>query len=100
MKLEWLQFWIAGLAAYRITVLIARDLGPFGIFKWLRARKRLGGLASCPYCVSVYTGCFTAISLWGSDVVMPIPLWILLALALSSVAIILDRTFSSDYVAK
>ena len=100
MKLEWLQWWIAGLAAYRITVLIARDLGPFGIFKWLRARKRLGGLASCPYCVSVYAGAFSAIALWGSDVVLPYPMWFLLALSFSAVSIILDRCFSSDYVAK
>lgn len=100
MKLDWLIFWFSGFATYRLTVLIARDLGPFEIFKWLRSTKRLGGLASCPYCVSVYTGSLVSLGLWYSGILMPIAMWAILSLSFSAISIILDRCFSSDYIAK
>lgn len=100
MKIDFLTWFFSGFACYRMTVLIARDLGPFGVFKWLRSNKRLGGLASCPYCVSVYTGSLVSLGLWFSGILMPVVMWVILALSFSAISIILDRCFSSDYVAK
>lgn len=88
------HFVILALAAYRITVLIARDSGPFDVFKCARARVKWLG---CPFCVSVWIGVALEL-IYFFTVKQDAPIVAtVLALALSSVAIILDRCFSSDH---
>ncbi len=94
--MNWLVFWIAAIATYRLTIFISRDKGPFGIFTKLRRTKLLGKWAACPFCVSPYCGIFVAATLFVSGIKEPIGIWILLVLAWSGVTIAVDRVFSSD----
>lgn len=97
MKIGWIEFWIAALCTYRITILLSRDLGPWRIFARLRAIDRCSKLLKCPFCVSVYVGSLTSFALFFCGYSLPWPLWFMLALAFSSVSIALDRTFTADY---
>jgi hypothetical protein len=94
--MTWLVFWIGALACYRVTVLITRCVGPYGLFKKLRSIDRCSKLLKCPFCVSVYVGAITAVGLWLAGYFEPWPMWIMIALAFSSVTIALDRTFTAD----
>lgn len=94
------QFVLACLACYRLTVLIARDAGPWNVFGRLRKMTRLSKLLSCPFCVSVWVAtvieaafyfCVQKDSLVVSD---------LIVLGMSAITIILDRMFTSDHMAK
>jgi len=96
LKVDWLTFWICALACYRVTVLIARDIGPFKIFQRLRKIDRCSKLLKCPFCVSVYVGSATSASLWLAGYQLPIVMWFMLSLAFSAVTIVLDRTFTAD----
>ena len=100
-SLDWFIFWLSSLACYRITILFARDIGPFGIFKRLRSGYYSGTFFSCPYCVSVWSGALTAFALYLSGFsyspFQAFTFWIIVALAFSAVAIALDRMFSSDH---
>ncbi len=96
LKLDWLTFFVSAFACYRITVLISRDLGPFGICKKLREHSKL---LKCPYCTSVYVGSLITIGLWLSGFVMPFAMWCILSLAFSGATIALDRVFTADYQA-
>lgn len=96
MKIDWITFWIAALATYRLTVFVARDRGPFEVFKKIRSLPYLGTWAKCPFCVSPYAASLVCFGLWVSGYCEAWPMWILVALAMSAVTIALDRTFSSD----
>jgi hypothetical protein len=94
--MNWILFWIGGFATYRITVFIARDLGPFGLFKKLRENFYIGKWARCPFCVSPYSAVAVGALYALSGITIPFGEWICLLLAWSSITIALDRTFSSD----
>jgi hypothetical protein len=97
MKVGWLEFWIAALACYRITVLISRCLGPWGVFRHLRSIDRCSKLLKCPFCVSIYVGAFCSLALWLSGFQEPLTIFVLLSLAFSGITIALDRTFTADH---
>lgn len=88
------EFCILALACYRLTVLFARDIGPMEVFRRLRAARGIGSALSCPHCVSIWIG-FALCTVYHFTI-SPSPLLIELcnALALSAVAIILDRVFT------
>lgn len=89
-----LLFIIGCLACYRLTVLFARDTGPFDIFKRLRARWRL---FECPRCTSVWAGMIIELFIFGFTTELNcIAVSVCTALAFSAVAIILDRCFTFD----
>lgn len=90
------QFIIASLACYRLTVLLARDAGPWDVFKRLR---KVSQFLSCPFCVSIWVG--ANIEAWFiiSGVFDTPAMTICLALGMSSIAIALDRILTSDYQA-
>lgn len=93
-SIGWLQFFIAALDCYRLTIFVTRDYGPWGVFSRFRKIDRCSKLLRCVFCVSVYMGAFVCVGfLWAS----PIVRFISVALALSSVTIILDRVFTADY---
>ncbi len=94
MKLDFLTFFVSAFACYRLTVLISRDVGPWGIFKKAREHSKL---LKCPYCISVYMGSLTCAALWISGFVMPFAMWCILSLSFAGATIILDRCFSADY---
>jgi len=97
MKLDFLTWFICALTCYRLTVLVSRDIGPFGVFHNLRKHSKL---LKCPYCMSVYTGAFVSLGLFIDGISMTIPMWFILSLSFSAVSIVLDRCFSADYQPK
>lgn len=97
--MNFLTWFISALACYRVTVLISRDIGPFGIFAWIREHSHCKGL-KCPYCTGVYVGALTALCLYWAGLSMPLGMWIILSLSFSGATVCFDRVFTSDYVAK
>jgi hypothetical protein len=95
--MNWLWFWIGALTTYRLTILIVRDLGPWGVFKKLRSFDRCSKLLKCPFCVSPYMGSLVSLGFWLSGITAPIVIWFCLPFAFSAITIALDRTFTSDY---
>jgi uncharacterized membrane protein len=97
VKLDFLTWFVCAFATYRLTVLISRDIGPFGVFAWGREHSKM---LKCPYCTGIYVGALTALCLYWSGLVMPLGMWIIISLSFSAAAVILDRCFTSDYFPK
>lgn len=95
-----LQFIIGGLATYRLTVLIARDAGPYRIFAKLRENDRYSKLLKCPFCTSVWAGALVYLIQVLSGIDTELVLGLLFVLSYSAIAIALDRVFSADHLAK
>lgn len=94
--MKFFHFLMLSLACYRLTVLIARDAGPFGVFKRLRAWKWMHVL-SCPYCVSVWIGALLVLLFHFTYARQPALLLACESFALSAVTIMCDRIFTSDH---
>jgi hypothetical protein len=91
------QFVIGVLVTSRLTTFIARDYGPFGVFASLRKYDRASKLLKCPFCVSVYCGSLVSLAYYFVGVTLTAIEWTLISLAFSMGAILLDKTFLSDY---
>lgn len=92
-----MEFIISALAVWRLSRLIAKDDGPWGVFLRLRAWAGqisgsfgLYGAISCVSCISVYFGAIIALA--GSHSLLD---WLLKALALSGAAIALESLSKS-----
>lgn len=91
------QFILASLACYRLTVCFARDLGPWQVFKRLRAVPRLGLMLGCHFCVSVWIAAVIEAAFFFSGY-RDAPVVIACSvLAMSATTIALDRIFTSDH---
>lgn len=97
MKLDFLTWFVSAFCCYRLTVLVSRDLGPFGVFA--KARE-YSTMLKCPYCTSVYVGSLVSIGLYFSGFTMPFVMWFILSFSLSGATICLDRIFTADYAPK
>lgn len=93
-------FCIGALATYRITVLIARDVGPWGVFQKLRKVARFSKLLSCPFCVSLWAGALVLFIQYLARIDTGFVLSILFVLSYSAIAVILDRCFTADHAPK
>lgn len=91
------QFVLASLACYRITILFARDEGPFKIFKRLRAVPRLGHLTGCPFCISLWIGLCIELAFYFSGITDLLMVCACQTLAMSAISLALDRIFTSDH---
>lgn len=91
-------FIVGCLATYRLTVLIARDAGPFQVFKRLRSLDKGTKMLRCPFCVSIWVGSFVALGFYlFGNVHETRAGWFFISTAFSAVAICLDRVFTADY---
>lgn len=93
------HWFIGALACYRLTVLIARDAGPWRIFSRLRENDRYSKLLKCPYCVSVWCGALVATFQFYCGIETGMIL-LLIVFSYSAIAICADRIFTSDHQAK
>lgn len=87
--MDWLTFAKAGLAAYRLSLLISADDGPFDIFSKLRAhidpkqRTWYGRGIRCVWCVSFWLTLILVL-------VAPfIPMWVIDWLALAGLVVLI-----------
>ena len=88
-----------GLAAYRLSLLITKEDGPF---RFLRKLRRLPSRTSsarqglsCEWCMSVWISAAVATYLWWLGV-FPGPEWPLQWLALSGVAVICNQQWTKE----
>lgn len=87
---------LGGLATWRLSHMISKELGPLGVFARLRAwaaenQKGIGGIydgISCVGCVSVYIGAVA--SLWFVGDVFS---WIVYTLVFSAIATIIEQVY-------
>lgn len=93
-----LQFIIAGLATYRATILITKDLGPWRIFEHLR--KLSPRWLGCPFCFSITVGALVSFTLFCARVETSPVICVLSVFAFSAISIILDRCFTFDHSPK
>lgn len=85
---------IGGLATWRVSLMIVKEVGPAAIFIKLRAflasrQKQIGGmfdLVSCVSCTSIYIGAVTSLAFARTplDVIM-------YTLSFSAVSVIIER---------
>lgn len=101
---EWLQFLIYSLATYRLSLLITKDVGPGWMFKhfrrWVKReapkKSHMDDGIECLFCMSMQIGLVMAVAYGFLHGYKVFDLFIL-ALALSGAAIILHKTFTSDF---
>ncbi len=100
-----MNFLIVALAVWRISSLLVNEEGPFGIFEKLRYlvgvrydehSERIGTnviaeVLTCVWCISIYLGALGAILLTNSVLE-----WTLNALALSTVAVIIEEVVTNQ----
>lgn len=91
------QFLLACLACYRLTVLVSRDLGPFGLFKAIRILPWIGNLAGCVFCSSPWIAAAIVAGFWFSGIRDAPIVTACIVFAMSGVTIALDRIFTSDH---
>lgn len=95
MNLTWLEFLIASLAVYRISMLFSKEYGPLGIFEKLRKttpkHSDTHKWLSCLFCFSMTASAVVCLGLWLAGTRMHYAQWFLLWTALSSVAIALNQ---------
>jgi hypothetical protein len=102
-KLDFIHLLQLALATFRLTVMLTKDNGPGWIFKKLRGlvkketpkKAHLDEGVECPWCASVWFGTAWAIA----DFYLhdnPVYAVILLAIALSGAAVILNQAFTKD----
>ena len=83
------KFVLSALVVYRVAFLLAREKGPSGVFRRLRAAVKdsaAGGLFSCLNCLSVWIALPLALFVGGSWVERVVAWW-----ALSGAAVLADR---------
>jgi len=91
------EFILGSLACYRVTVLFARDEGPFKVFKKLRGAPYIGLMTGCPFCVSIWLGVGLETAFYFSGVHDSVVVSACIALGFSAMSIILDKCFSADH---
>ena len=97
-----MNYLILALATWRISSLLANEAGPYDIFERLRkcagvyyddysnpqGKNELAKMLVCGWCSSVWIGAALVMAYWLlSDVVV----WLVLPLALSTAAIVIDE---------
>lgn len=98
--MTWLDFTIAALVVYRLSLMTALESGPGRIFREIRnipepkSATREG--ITCIHCTSIYHAALVTAFLWWRDRIesWDAPLW---WLALSGVAICLHHQFTSNF---
>lgn len=91
----WFILLLGGLATYRATILVTKDIGPFRIFE--RLRKLSPKWLGCPFCFSITAGILVVLGLLCSGIDTKPVVWIFFVLAFSAISIMADRVFTSDY---
>jgi hypothetical protein len=84
-----MKFTLSALAVYRIAFLIAREDGPWGVFRRLRRHVKsaaAGGLFGCLNCLSVWIALPLAVFVGSSWIERFVAWW-----ALSGAAVLADR---------
>lgn len=97
MRLEWYWFIVAGLAAFRLALMVSSEDGPAFVFRKIRrlpppksATKE--GL-SCPWCMSVYASALVVLMLAFKDQYGWLS-YVLHWLAISSIAICVNQQWT------
>jgi hypothetical protein len=84
-----IRFTLSALAVYRVTLLVAREDGPWGVFRRLRSSLKesaAGRLLGCVNCLSVWISLPLAPFVGNSWVEQVVAWW-----ALSGAAVLVDR---------
>ena len=84
-----LRFALSALAVYRVAFLVAREDGPWGVFRRLRSSVKdsvAGRLVACVNCLSVWISLPLAAFVGGSWIEQVVAWW-----ALSGAAVVIDR---------
>jgi hypothetical protein len=98
MNLTFLEFLIAALATYRISLLFTKEAGPARMFSKLRrvpARKSATAeWLSCIFCFSMTASAVVLALLWWAGLRQHPAQWFILWCSLSAVAVIVNQTFT------
>lgn len=98
MKLSWLEFLIAALATYRLSLLVSKEYGPLGMFEKLRKappkKSDTAKWLECIFCFSMTASAIVCGGLWLSGLREHYAHWAMIWCALSSVAIVINQAFT------
>lgn len=98
MKLSWFEFIVAALATFRLSLLVSKEYGPLGMFDKLRKAPSKGSdtkkWLECLFCFSMTASAIVCGGLWFIGHREHYFHWFLIWCALSSVAIIINQSFT------
>lgn len=98
VHLSWLEFLIAALAVYRLSLLFSKEHGPLGMFEKLRKappkKSETAKWLGCLFCFSMTASAFVCFCLWLTGIREHYAAWFLLWCALSAVAIVSNQAFT------
>jgi hypothetical protein len=95
MKLSLLDFVIAALATYRLSLLVSKEYGPLGMFERLRKappkKSETSKWLSCLFCFSMTASAAVCCALWLAGTRQHPAHWFLAWCAFSAAAIALNQ---------
>lgn len=98
MNLTWLEFAVASLATFRLSLLVTNEDGPAKLFARLRripkAKSSTHEWLTCLWCFSVTASALVCLCLWYTGVRQHWGDWLLTWWALSAAAIGLNQTLT------
>lgn len=98
MNLTPLEFIVAALATYRLSLLVSKEYGPFGMFHKLRnappKKSDTAKWLECLFCFSMTASAVVCACLWLAGTRQHYAEWFVLWTALSAVAICLNQHFT------
>jgi len=98
LRMNVFHFIVLSFAVYRLTVLVSRDACPFKVCAKLRTIDRLKVL-KCPFCSSIWVSAVVNVAYYYACSRSETVILLGLIFAMSAITIILDRCFTSDYLA-
>lgn len=102
MNITALEFILAALATYRLSLLFSKEHGPLGVFEKLRAappkKSETAKWLGCLFCFSMTASSFVCLLMWLAGTRQHWSWWFVLWCALSSVAIVINQAFTKGDV--
>lgn len=100
MKLSWLEFLIAALCVYRISLMVVREKGPGHVFKKVRdvpsKASKVYDWLTCQFCFSMTVSGLVCVGLWWSGHREHFVHWAIIWFALSAVSIMIHMRFRNQ----
>jgi hypothetical protein len=98
MNLSWLEFIVAALATYRISLMFTKEDGPAWIFAKIRRtppkKSATHAWLTCIFCFSMTASAVICGALWLIGIRQHWAAWVVVWCALSAVAICINQTWT------
>ena len=91
---NWLILILGSLATFRVSHLMTKERGPFGVFERIRKKLPRGETkewVTCIWCFSLTASVFICVILWSGGLRLSWDYWVLYWLSFSSVSLLVNK---------